>query len=66
LPASAKFCFECATPVSASGSAPRLASPEAYTPKHLAERITNSKAPTEGVVPRTAVPALCRVYAPIA
>ena len=48
LPAGAKFCFECATPVSAFGSPPRLASPEAYTPKHLAERIINSKAALEG------------------
>jgi class 3 adenylate cyclase/tetratricopeptide (TPR) repeat protein len=48
LPAGAKFCFECATPVSGSGSPPRLASPEAYTPQHLAERILNSKAALEG------------------
>ena len=34
-------------PVSASRSGPRLASPEAYTPKHLAERIINSKAAVE-------------------
>src|SRR5215510_5709320 len=46
LPAGAKFCFECATPVSAPGS--RLASPEVYTPKHLAERILNSRAALEG------------------
>jgi predicted ATPase/class 3 adenylate cyclase len=48
LPAGAKFCFECATPVSAAGSPPRFASPETYTPKHLAERIINSKAALEG------------------
>jgi predicted ATPase/class 3 adenylate cyclase len=48
LPAGAKFCFECATPVSAPGSPPRHVSPEAYTPKHLAERIINSKAALEG------------------
>ena len=48
LPAGAKFCFECATPVSAPSSPPRPASPEAYTPKHLAERIFNSKAALEG------------------
>src|SRR5499426_3757573 len=48
LPAGAKFCFECATPVSAPGAASRFASPEAYTPKHLAERIINSKAALEG------------------
>ena len=48
LPAGAKFCFECATPVSVPGSPPRFTSPEAYTPKHLAERIINSKAALEG------------------
>jgi class 3 adenylate cyclase/ribosomal protein L40E len=48
LPARAKFCFECATPVSAPVSPPRLASPEAYTPRHLAERILNSRAALEG------------------
>src|SRR5215831_6109195 len=48
LPAGAKFCFECATPASAPGSVSRFASPEAYTPKHLAERIINSKAALEG------------------
>ena len=48
LPAGAKFCLECATPVSAPGSVSRFASPEAYTPKHLAERIINSKAALEG------------------
>jgi Adenylate and Guanylate cyclase catalytic domain/Double zinc ribbon len=48
LPAGAKFCFECATPVSAPGSKSRVLSPEAYTPKHLAERILNSKAALEG------------------
>src|SRR5262245_62500292 len=48
LPAGAKFCFECATPINASGSAPRFASPEAYTPKHLAEKILTSKSALEG------------------
>jgi class 3 adenylate cyclase/tetratricopeptide (TPR) repeat protein len=48
LPAGAKFCFECATPVSGPGSGERFASPETYTPKHLAERILNSKAALEG------------------
>jgi hypothetical protein len=48
LPAGAKFCFECATPVSAPGSAPRFASPEAYTPRHLAEKILTSKTALEG------------------
>jgi class 3 adenylate cyclase/tetratricopeptide (TPR) repeat protein len=48
LPTGAKFCFECATPVGGPASAPRFVSPEAYTPKHLAERIINSKAALEG------------------
>ncbi len=48
LPAGAKFCLECATPVSAAGSSSRFASPEAYTPRHLAERIIRSKASLEG------------------
>jgi class 3 adenylate cyclase/tetratricopeptide (TPR) repeat protein len=48
LPPGAKFCFECATPVGAPGAAPKFVSPETYTPKHLAERIINSKAALEG------------------
>src|SRR4029450_4193028 len=48
LPAGAKFCFEGATPVSAPGSPARFPSPEASPPKHLAERILNSKAALEG------------------
>src|SRR5262245_40152822 len=48
LPGAAKFCFECATPVSGPASPPRFGSPETYTPKHLAERIINSKAALEG------------------
>ena len=47
LPTGSKFCFECAAPVSAPGSPQRLPSPQAYTPKHLAERIINSKAALE-------------------
>ena len=51
LSPAARFCSECAHP---TGSAPpaanaaRLTSPESYTPKHLAERIRNSKAALEG------------------
>src|SRR5262245_48957184 len=48
LPAEAKFCFECAMPVSAAASSLRFRTPEAFTPKHLAERIINSKAALEG------------------
>src|ERR1700675_809112 len=55
LPASAKFCLECAHPVGASRTEPgraeaqaRLSSAEAYTPRHLAEKILSSKAALEG------------------
>jgi class 3 adenylate cyclase/tetratricopeptide (TPR) repeat protein len=55
LPAGAKFCFECATPVGASGSPARFASPATYIPKHLAERIIDSKAALEGERKRVTV-----------
>jgi class 3 adenylate cyclase len=48
LPGGVKFCFECATPVSAPDSPSRFTAPEAYTPKHLAEKILTSKAALEG------------------
>src|SRR2546426_1503902 len=49
LPPSAKFCLECAHPVSgATAGPPRFAAPESYTPKHLAEKILTSKAALEG------------------
>jgi class 3 adenylate cyclase/predicted ATPase len=48
LPPGAKFCFECAAPVGAPGSSSRFASPESYTPKHLAEKILTSKGALEG------------------
>jgi class 3 adenylate cyclase/tetratricopeptide (TPR) repeat protein len=35
-------------PVSGPGSPPKFAAPESYTPKHLAERIINSKVALEG------------------
>src|SRR5215467_13048061 len=47
----AKFCPECAHPALLAGhtsAAPRFTSPEAYTPKHLAEKILTSKAALEG------------------
>ncbi len=56
LPAAAKVCFKCATPVSAPGSVPRFGSPETYTPKHLAERIINSKAALDGERKQVTVP----------
>src|SRR5207248_375886 len=51
LPPSAKFCLECGARVAPSGGAATVspsASPEAYTPKHLAERILTAKAALEG------------------
>jgi class 3 adenylate cyclase len=44
----AKFCPECAHPLAAPAAQPRLASPESYTPKHLAERILTSRSAMEG------------------
>src|SRR6058998_3457292 len=50
LPPSAKFCLECGEHVTPSRAAmvSPSASPEAYTPKHLAERILTSKSALEG------------------
>jgi class 3 adenylate cyclase/tetratricopeptide (TPR) repeat protein len=51
LSPTAKFCPECAHPTGASAGSPaaqRFDSPEAYTPKHLAEKILTSKAALEG------------------
>src|SRR3970282_1288719 len=50
LSATAKFCSECAHPAdpAAPSTAQRFGAPESYTPKHLAERIINSKAALEG------------------
>jgi class 3 adenylate cyclase len=49
LPAGSRFCNKCGTPVSGeSAKQPRFDAPESYTPKHLAERIINSKGALEG------------------
>ena len=49
LSATAKFCSECSHPVDGSlAPQQRFTSPQAYTPKHLAERILTSKAALEG------------------
>ena len=42
-----KFCGQCAAPLG-KPTPPRFASPDAYTPQHLAERILTSKAALEG------------------
>src|SRR3989475_7872766 len=41
-----KFCGECGAAL--TSGAPKFASPESYTPKHLAEKILTSKAALEG------------------
>jgi class 3 adenylate cyclase/predicted ATPase len=49
LPVGARFCPECGSPIDSHGTEPaRLASPQSYTPKHLAEKILASKAAVEG------------------
>src|SRR5919106_4396404 len=50
LSTTAKFCSECAHPAgpAAPPASQRFGGPETYTPKHLAERIINSKAALEG------------------
>jgi class 3 adenylate cyclase/tetratricopeptide (TPR) repeat protein len=47
---SEKFCGGCGAPSAGSRAAPqaRFASPETYTPKHLAEKIMTSKTALEG------------------
>jgi class 3 adenylate cyclase/tetratricopeptide (TPR) repeat protein len=42
-----RFCGSCGTPVSPQGTE-RFASPQGYTPKHLAEKILTSKGVLEG------------------
>jgi class 3 adenylate cyclase/tetratricopeptide (TPR) repeat protein len=46
LPVGARFCLECGQPV--EGTSPPQRNPEAYTPKHLAEKILTSRAALEG------------------
>jgi hypothetical protein len=43
-----KFCGECGGPLTGTAAAGKVASPESYTPKHLAEKILTSKAALEG------------------
>jgi Double zinc ribbon len=49
LPAGAKFCLECGQPVGGpSAGQSQFASPDAHTPKHLAEKILTSRSVLEG------------------
>jgi class 3 adenylate cyclase/tetratricopeptide (TPR) repeat protein len=43
-----KFCGSCGAPVATAQPESRYASPQTYTPKHLAEKILTSKAALEG------------------
>jgi class 3 adenylate cyclase len=47
-PPGQKFCGECGGAIAAGAAEPRFGSPEAYTPRHLAERILISKSAVEG------------------
>src|SRR5262249_40541110 len=48
LPAGPRFCNKCGQPTTGSADTERFASPESYTPKHLAEKILTSKSALEG------------------
>jgi class 3 adenylate cyclase/tetratricopeptide (TPR) repeat protein len=49
LPGGAKFCLDCGKPTDSHATErARFASPQSYTPKHLAEKIFTSKAALEG------------------
>src|SRR5215831_4597245 len=49
LSPTAKFCPQCAHPAtSARVEQSQIVSPETYTPRHLAEKIRNSRAAIEG------------------
>ncbi len=43
-----KFCGQCGASLVQAPSSPKFASPETYTPKHLAEKILTSKSGLEG------------------
>ena len=49
VPPGRKFCGTCGKALTTQAEpTPRFASPEAYTPKHLAEKILTSKSALEG------------------
>src|SRR5262245_38038809 len=48
LPSGAAFCFACGQAMAVAAGEQRFTSPEAYTPRHLAEKILISKAALEG------------------
>src|SRR2546430_11936255 len=48
LSTGAAFCFACGQPVAAAPGGQRFTSPDAYTPRHLAEKILTSRSALEG------------------
>ncbi len=48
LPAGAKFCLECGTATAAPSPERPVRNPSEYTPKHLADKILQSKSALEG------------------
>ncbi len=52
-PSGHKFCGQCAAPLAPE---PRFGSPEAYTPKHLAEKILISRSGLEGERKQVIIP----------
>ena len=49
VPLGRKFCGGCGQPLTTADTpVPRFAAPDAYTPRHLAEKILTSKAALEG------------------
>jgi len=47
-PPANKFCGECGASLAQAAVTPKFVSPQAYTPKHLAEKILTSKGALEG------------------
>jgi Double zinc ribbon/Adenylate and Guanylate cyclase catalytic domain len=47
-PPANKFCGECGAPLTQAASVGKFASPERYTPKHLADKILTSRSALEG------------------
>src|SRR5215470_3530372 len=48
LPAGAAFCFACGQAVATAPGGQRFTAPDAYTPRHLAEKIMTSRGALEG------------------
>src|SRR3984893_19192710 len=44
----ARFCSQCGRPLTAEAGHPRLVSPKAYTPLHLADKILTARAAIDG------------------